>query len=428
MHTPSGKKAAVATTCISLMLLITACGVIAPTTSAPSATATTTPFTATEVPAATPQPVEELILWVAPAFAPDETTPAGQILNERLERFLDDHPNVELSVRIKSLDGDSGLLSTLLSASIAAPESVPDVITLDQNGLIAAAGENLLQPVEAWSTPPDAEEWYDFAISGSRLNGTVLGMPLVGEASVFAFRSARFERVASNWDTLLEENERFCLPLGDPTGSLTYATYRQVGGAVVNEESTFILETGPLSDVLSFYQRAQEAQLLDAEATTSLSASECWDLLSIDQVSAGVVPLQNVLRQIGSSLSAVPIPSQNSPGFSLVTTWSLALTGARPERQELAVELAEWLSDPIFVGAWSEALGYLPARAEALSTWTDEQQLALASSLVTLTTVEPSAAMLAPFSAAITTAIEDVLDRGIAPPTAAAAASEGVAN
>jgi len=426
MHSIYRVKQALFTATAFLALLLSACSLV------PTPTITSTPTVAqatsssTDVPVVTPEPVEELIIWVAPAFAPGEDTEAGRLLAERLEQFTNNHPNVELSIRTKALQGDAGLLNTFLAANLAAPETLPDLITLNQNALATASGEGLLLPVVEWGDAPDAEEWYDFAITGSRINGTFFGMPLAAEADIFAFWSARFEQAPANWELLLEENERFCLPLGDPRGTFTFASYSLMGGPSIEADGSLTLDSGILTSILSFYQAAQEAQLLAPESSTIETTEECWDLLAIDQVSAAVVPLENVLHQVGSSLSGGSIPLQHGPGFSLASTWSLALTTARPERIELAAELAEWLSDPAFLGLWSEALGYLPARAAALSTWEDEQQLALASSLVTLAMVQPSSTILSPFSAAITTAIDDVLDRGLPPASAATDAAQGV--
>ncbi|MBN2555626.1 MAG: extracellular solute-binding protein [Anaerolineales bacterium] len=385
------------------------------------------PATATlAVTIVTPEPVQELVLWVAPAYAPDQDTEASAIFTARLDAFIEAHPNVSLIVRTKSNQGDSGLLQTLISANLAAPDTLPDLVTLDQETLAGAAAEGILLPLQDWGDPPTDEEWYDFSVVSARTENIYYGLPFAGDVDVFAYRSARFNDIPLTWERLLDENNTFCWPLADPLAGLTIGEYRLLGGELADGEGQRILQPGPLSTVLAFYADAQQAQLLPPFTLTAASSEACWEALSIDQVSAGVVPLENIVHQVGSSLSAVPIPSRSESGLSFVNTWSWALTSQRPERIALAGELAAWLSDPPFVGEWSQALGYLPARASALATWDDERQLALASSLVTLASAHPSFEFLSPYSAAITTAIGDVLTRDISPAAAASTAARSI--
>jgi len=407
-------------------LLVSGCDIAAE--EVPDATVTTSPSaTATlAATAVTPEPVQELVLWVAPAYAPDQDTEASAIFSARLDAFIETHPNVSLIVRTKSNQGDSGLLQMLISANLAAPDTLPDLVTLDQEALAVAAAEGILLPLEDWGDPPADEEWYDFSVLSARTENIFFGLPFAGDAEVFAYRSARFNDIPLTWERLLDENNLFCWPLADPLAALTIGEYRLLGGELADDEGQPMLQPGILSTVLAFYADAQAAQLLPPFTLTAASSEACWEALSVDQVSAGVVPLENLIHQVGNSLSAVPIPSRDESGLSFVNTWSWGLTSQRPERIVLAGELAAWLSDPAFVGEWSQALGYLPARASALATWDDERQLALASSLVTLASTRPSSAFLLPFSAAITTAIGDVLTREITPAVAASNAVRAI--
>jgi len=378
---------------------------------------------AATTPAATPEPVQELVLWVSPDLAPDPDTPAGAIFSARMDAFLEAHPDVSLSIRIKAAEGESGLLETLLSAYLAAPGTLPDLITLDHEALTAAATEGILLPLDEWNGAIQSEDWYDFAVDGARANGVYYGLPFSAEADVFAYRTARFTNPPLSWAQLLEENKQFCWPVADPLSMLTFDIYRHLGGEITDVDSQAILEANPLAEVLTFYATAQTTQLLPTSVLSAASTEDCWNALSIDEVSAGVVPLEHVLLQMGTSLAAAPIPTSRDRGLSPTNTWSLAITTQRPERQDLAAELALWLSDPAFIGEWTQALGYLPASAAALDTWEENRQLAMVSGLVTLANVQPGQALLAPYSAAIRTAIEDVLINGLTPSAAAGAAA-----
>lgn len=405
-----------------LTFVLAGCGLSPVETTVPTTTVLPTETTTASTPAVTPEPVRELILWVSPDLAPDPENPAGSILAARLDAFLETHPDVSFSIRIKAAEGSSGLLETLLSANEAAPGALPDLLTLDQEALSLAAAEGMLLPLDEWVEAPN-EDWYDFAENGIRINGVEFGLPFSAEAVVFAYRTARYANPPLTWAQLLDENKLFCWPAADPQSSLTFDIYRHLGGDFIDEDNQPILEAGALAEILTFFTTAQASQLLPASVASAASPEDCWNALSVDDVSAGVVPLQHVLLQMGTSLAAVPIPTSRDGGLSPVSTWSWAITNQRPERQELAAELAQWLSDPAFVGAWTQALGYLPASAAALDTWEDSRQLATASGLVTLATVQPSRAFLEPYRDTIHTAMESVLAGDLTPSAAASAAA-----
>ena len=57
--------------------------------------------------------------------------------------------------------------------------------------------------------------------------------------------------------------------------------------------------------------------------------------------------------------------------FSLGTGQSWAVATPDENRQILAVELAEFLVDPIFLSEWTAAAGYIPSRPSSLESWSD---------------------------------------------------------
>jgi ABC-type glycerol-3-phosphate transport system substrate-binding protein len=58
--------------------------------------------------------------------------------------------------------------------------------------------------------------------------------------------------------------------------------------------------------------------------------------------------------------------------YTFATGWVWALTSQTGENQELAVELAEYLTEDEFLAAWLEETGYLPTRALTVEGEVDE--------------------------------------------------------
>lgn len=106
-------------------------------TLAPSALPLTTPTPFVDGTASTP--AATLRLWLAPEFGPSRDSPSGLLMSERLTAFQNAHPGVTLVVRLKARTGPAGLLELLVAAHEAAPDRLPDVISLNNDGLHTAA-------------------------------------------------------------------------------------------------------------------------------------------------------------------------------------------------------------------------------------------------------------------------------------------------
>jgi len=92
-------------------------------------------------PASSPTPASDanhLILWLPPEFDPHSGTPAGDLLNERLDAFINAHPGLTIEVRIKAVNGPGGLLDSLATTSAAAPAAIPSLVALPRGELETA--------------------------------------------------------------------------------------------------------------------------------------------------------------------------------------------------------------------------------------------------------------------------------------------------
>ena len=182
------------------VLLLTSCGPPAAqsTPSTPSVDveiATQTP----EVRQPSPTPKRNLTIWLTPAFAPDPSTSAGSLLEERLIAFQQTNPGISVIVRLKEEQGSGGLLETLLAAHNVAPSVLPDVIAIDPIALNSAALKGLLIPLDGLVAQPNSPEWYDHAISTTYDLGSFFGLPFASDAEVLAYRMDRYPEVPSSW-------------------------------------------------------------------------------------------------------------------------------------------------------------------------------------------------------------------------------------
>ena len=89
-----------------------------------------------------------LRLWVPPEFDPASDTQAGDLLQDRLDQYTTQRPDIRIETRVKASSGSGGLLDSLSSANAAAPLVIPDLVLLPRTSLEIAALKGLLFPFD----------------------------------------------------------------------------------------------------------------------------------------------------------------------------------------------------------------------------------------------------------------------------------------
>lgn len=395
-----------------------------PATTVPSSPVPTVPATEASQPAP-----RSLTLWVAPPFAPDSETPAGTLLTERLRAFEQLHPGLSIQVRVKSIEGPSGLLETLVAANAAAPALLPDAITFNPSNLEDAVSKDLIIELDEVLPVPEAPDWYEFSLPAARVSGNFVGFPIASEVDVLAYRSDLYTSPPRSWDDLLSEPRSFLFPAGDPLATFTMAQYLSLDGYLLNSDEDPALNPAVLSEVLTFYNTAVSAQILPYSVRQLTTAEQSWSVLQDNGAACAVAPLSSyMLEHDPEKLSAVPLPTQGGNGVGLASTWSWAIVTQDAERIPIVAELLAWLSAPDFLGLWTHSLGMLPPTSASLAAWPEGDDAALASSLVTVTQPMPPSSLRLTIGPVLFDAVEAVIGGGEAPTTAAQAAAEALTN
>ncbi len=411
-----------------LVLALSGCGASQSSPTPTPSNPAQTPVGATPT-AAVPSQVTGLILWVPPELTPDSDTSSGAIFAERLQAFRDNHPGLSLDVRVKDRSGPAGLLETLSAARVAAPEAVPDLIALDPITLNTAIVKSLIVPMGDIAPAPTAPDWLPFAVDLSDEEHSYFGLPFAGDALAFAYRSDRFETPPVSWQSLLDAAHLFMLPLADPQASVTMALYQAMQGPLVGDDGQPSLDPTLLARVLAFYASADRTGYLPPSAPDVGSADESWQALRDRRVDAAVVRLQTyLLADLRGNLSVVPLPTQDGEGVTYAYPWSWAVATSDPGRQALVKELLAFLSQPSFLGPWTEALGMMPATASALNAWSSETDRVAVYRLATAAVVAPGAERTATFGPPLLAATQSVLAGGGTPNSAALTAAKTVQN
>ena len=320
---------------------------------------------------ATVEPVTSLTLWVSPEMDPESGTEAGLILGERLQLFSDRHGALEIIVRIKDASGTGGLLDALTATNEAAPDALPDLIALNRTDMESAALKGLIYPLDGLTEVPDDADWFDFTHEMALLQGSTFGLPFAADSVVLTYRSASLDELPANWSDLLSGEISLAFPADSNDALLTLALYQAQGGLIQDNQRRPVLEAEPLTTVFGLYQTGAESGVLPPWLDQIQTLGQAWSAYREGQANMAITWASNFLKELPADTTLAPLLPMAAGNVTLGTGMSWALATPVEARQELAVELAEFMVDPQFMAAWASAAGYLPTRPSALESWED---------------------------------------------------------
>jgi multiple sugar transport system substrate-binding protein len=350
-----------------------------------------------------------LQVWVPPQFSPGLDSPASRILQARLEEFTEQHPRVYVEVRVKAESGPGGLLDSLSTASMAAPLALPDLIALPHDQLEEAALKGLLTPFNGLSTSMEEDDWYEYARQLSQLQETTFSLPFAGNALVMLYRSGEISAPPARWDSLFEIEDILAFPADDPRALFTLSQYLAAGGQIRDEEGRPMLEINTLSNVLAFYQSAEDAGIMPFWLTQYSNDEQSHQAYLDNRSNLVVTWISRYLSDLPVDSDITFLPTNTGQAFTLADGWSWALSNSHPDRIPLSVELAEFLTSPDFLSEWTAAAGYMPPRTLAMDGWTDTNLRVKVDNIAKSAKLIPPRDLLAAISPALHQATLDVL-------------------
>ncbi len=417
-----------------LIVLVSACAPfpwvqpISETPVEPAPQQSEAPLVATDEAPETPTSlaVISIKIWVPPYMDPTADTPAGQLLQSRLDQFARQHNDLMIDVRVKSVDGSGGLLDSLAATSAAAPLALPDLIALPREGLEAAVLKGLLQTVEDLEKPLDDSGWYEFARQLIRVQNSAFGLPICGDALVTVYRPAIVAEPPLNWDQVLELKTPFVFPAADQQALSTLAFYQSLGLDLRDEEGRPYLEADQFSQVLTFYDTAEQRGVMPFWLTQYQDDQEVWDAYmekSTDLIIAWLSDYLSVLPE-DSAFSILPVESGEA--YTLADGWVWAVAAMQGEKRAIALELAQFLSESNFLEAYAKSLGCIAPYVGAIDAPLDEAQLSVIEQVALSARLIPSTDILNSLGLPVQQAVMQVLKNQAEPLPAAQSAIDAL--
>ncbi|MBS3783151.1 MAG: extracellular solute-binding protein [Anaerolineae bacterium] len=317
--------------------------------------------------------ITTLDLWLPEELDPYSGEEGSGVLAQQLSEFSDDYPNLQVDVVVKKAHGRGGLIDFMRTARDAAPSVLPDLVVVDASDLATVAGSGLIQPLDDFWTASATNDRFPFATTMGRVEGETVGAVLGADMQHLAYRPALFDTPPLTWTQVISARTPFVFPAGGYDNRVNDATliqYLGAGGKLTDAEGHPTLDEAVMIDVLDFYSRCvTNTVIAPTQVLTATHVDQAWEVFKGGDAGMTAVRASRYWLEADETMAAAPLPTKSGQPISIARGWALAIVTDDPERQDLAVQLVDWLTAPNRSAAWTQSAGYLPATRSALRLW-----------------------------------------------------------
>jgi len=336
---------------------------LVPTRSAP----TRTPITMTSA--------ITLTLWTTEDLAPG-TTPAGRVLKNQFDAFSAANPNIHIDVVLKKPYGKGGLLDFLLTTSAVVPAQLPDFVTLDIAEVPLAADAGILQPLDVWLPGDLRNDLFPFAFRAAHFQNQWIALPFATDAQHLVYNKTAFKKAPATWDDCIKQKPTLLLPLGgDDAFVLQYLALVSPSDGTLPPPT----DANTLAQILSFFKRAHDLNLLPDAVINLKSVEEDWPPFAAGQIALAQVSASRYLTERDKAPNAgfAIVPTRDGKTATVTTGWAFALVTMEPPRQAAATRFMQWLVQGERLAPWLRAAKRLPATRATMTLAVDPPEYAL---------------------------------------------------
>ena len=332
--------------------------------------------------------IRNLAIWVPPQFDPSQDTKESKILTDLINKFTEEHPEVSISIRIKAVAGDGSALSALSAAKNAAPDVIPSLVILNRNDLLSAVQKGLVYPITT-NIFSEANSWYSYAKQASVVENYIYGIPIAGDALVMAYRESKTGAEMTTWEEIFSRGLPIAFVPSSSDGLFPTFIYAAKGGKLIDDKGQPWLDQSILVDSLNFFLTGGQNGAFPPSLSQVVDQSQNWQMFLEGSVSILISNFSTFEHNKGPDIKAMSIPLfTKNKMYPMMNTWNIAVTSSDTEIQNLGIQFAEKMADPIFNDIWTANAGFFPVRQSEHIEWQKDE------SYDTILKILPDAALL----------------------------------
>ena len=334
-----------------------------PARTQPPPLATTTPENQTSIPDATitsdpaAGEVTHLVIWLPDQLLTRNAPIVQDLIEQQVEKFVSNHPNYRVDIRVKNSSGPANLMDVLQNTSLAAPATLPDLVLLTREEMEVAALKGLLIPFDGTTDILAANDWIEPVRTLATVQGSTFGIPAASDALVYLTPAAEEEILSP-----LTDGKPILCFLNDPRAIVPLSLYLASGGALEDETGKPVLEEMALVSVLTQINAAENNGSLPTWIMDITQPADVYRYFTSGRGNRMLVWYSETAEPILSisRLSAFRDIAGNPA--TMIRGWFWAMTQTDPARRVASVELVEMLAEESFLTELDQAARLLPVR------------------------------------------------------------------
>jgi ABC-type glycerol-3-phosphate transport system substrate-binding protein len=343
----------------------------------------TAPVTSTPISAVQPSPIptaagtevteQTLVVWWPDTLAPGERTDITGVLDAQIAEFDESEDGlIQLEFRLKRYGDVGGVMSTLRSATLVAPDVVPDVTLIRREDLVSAVESGLIYPLDGLVAANIIGDLYGSSLELGEVNGQLYGLPYMLDVRHSVAGATSDDEVIEDWsfDALLEREQQWVFPARRVSGlnSMFYLQYLDAGGTPPAGDGSLRLNRSALLTVLSFYEQANDLGLIPVEVLEYTSPQDYVTELTIGAIDTAIVSSTIYLDEVYAERSLLPgpIPTASGAAVGQINGWMWVVTTSNADRQEIAARFLNWMMNADRQVEYAEVIHMLPSRQNAV--------------------------------------------------------------
>lgn len=342
----------------------------------------TTPGASTDVNPIVSTPstkIDHLVIWIPDSLLGNNEKIITELLNKQVSKFATQNPGISVDIRVKRSEGNGNLMSTLQSANLVAPGSLPDLVLLSREEMQESALKGLLIPFDDSTDILSASDWAPVMRQLAQVQGSNFGLPVLADATVLVTKN---EPNASL--SIYKVDHPVLCYLNDPHALLMVSLYLSGGGTVQNDPARPGIDGKALTAALN---------LVNFGFVTGAFSSETMQIVSSSDVGkrymAGtgdqMITWFGMIPESGGKNWITSVPGVDQASASLARGWFWSMVNPDPMRRKMSVLLAETLTEPDFLTEMAQAARRMPVRQSNLIT----QDAGLTNQMAILQSAKP---------------------------------------
>ncbi len=315
-----------------------------------------------------------LMIWLPEPLYPVDDEAIANLLNTQFAEFETSQGNVEVEWRRKKVEDVGGIISTLRTASPVAPGALPDLTLLRRSDLVLAVQLGLIQPLEGRASSAILGDLYDAALRLGQVDGQLYGLPYMLETQHLIYRPP-LSLTGWSFADVLAQDVPFVFPAGGANGVNDVFLVQYLAALPPDEAAQVTsgelpINAEALRSVLSFYQQAVESSVITPSVLDFTTPIDYAAFLG--EGTALVTSTTYLsLSARGEVLEFAPIPTASGNDATMLDGWIWVMTTTNAERQEMALQLMDWMMDAQRHGDYSAAVNMVPSQRSTLRRWDD---------------------------------------------------------